>query len=400
MAAETPIRVLRVIARLNVGGPALHVAYLSSGLAERGYDTTLIAGDVAKGEESMAFVAEGEGVEVVRLAGLSRSIAPLRDLAAALRLSAEIRRIRPHILHTHTAKAGAVGRLAAVLAGSARPQVVVHTYHGHVLRGYFGGFGTRVFRRIERTLASTSDALVAVSPQVRDDLVELGIGPAQRFTVVRLGIDLEPRVSTSADRTESRRRLGIGPERFVVGWFGRMTAVKRTDDLVDALVALRGRGVDACLLLVGDGEDRERLEQRARDSGVARDVFFLGYQKDVASWYAAADAVVLTSVNEGTPVTIIEALAAGRPVVATDAGGTGDVVRDGIDGYLVDVGDTDAMAARLAEIAADPSVGARLAAAGQKRVLSRYAVTRLVDDADRLYRALLLSGTSSASTSR
>ena len=400
MAAETPIRVLRVIARLNVGGPALHVAYLSSGLAERGYDTTLIAGDVAKGEESMAFVAEGEGVEVVRLPGLSRSIAPLRDLTAALRLAAEIRRIRPHILHTHTAKAGAVGRLAAMLAGNARPQVVVHTYHGHVLRGYFGGFGTRVFRRIERTLASTSDALVAVSPQVRDDLVELGIGPAQRFTVVRLGIDLEPRVSTSADRTESRRRIGIGPERFVVGWFGRMTAVKRTDDLVDALVALRGRGVDACLLLVGDGEDRERLEQRARDSGVARDVFFLGYQKDVASWYAAADAVVLTSVNEGTPVTIIEALAAGRPVVATDAGGTGDVVRDGIDGYLVDVGDTDAMAARLAEIAADPSVGARLAAAGQKRVLSRYAVTRLVDDADRLYRALLLSGTSSASTSR
>ena len=198
MAAETPIRVLRVIARLNVGGPALHVAYLSSGLAERGYDTTLIAGDVAKGEESMAFVAEGEGVEIVRLAGLSRSIAPLRDLAAAFRLSAEIRRIRPHILHTHTAKAGAVGRLAAVLAGSARPQVVVHTYHGHVLRGYFGGFGTRVFRRIERTLASTSDALVAVSPQVRDDLVELGIAPAQRFTVVRLGIDLEPRVSTTA----------------------------------------------------------------------------------------------------------------------------------------------------------------------------------------------------------
>ncbi len=399
MAAEAPIRVLRVIARLNVGGPALHVAYLSSGLAERGYDTTLIAGDVAKGEESMAFVAEGEGVEVVRLAGLSRSIAPLHDLAAALRLSAEIRRIRPHILHTHTAKAGAVGRLAAVLAGSARPQVVVHTYHGHVLRGYFGGFGTRVFRRIERTLASTSDALVAVSPQVRDDLVELGIAPARRFAVVRLGIDLEPRVGANVDRTELRRRLGIGPERFVVAWFGRMTAVKRTDDLIDTLVALRGRGVDACLLLVGDGADRERLERRAQVSGVARHVVFLGYQNDVASWYAVADAVVLTSVNEGTPVTMIEALAAGRPVVATDVGGTGDVVRDGIDGYLVAVGDTDAMAARLAEIAADPSVAGRLAAAGQKRVLSRYAVTRLVDDIDRLYRALL-EGTSSASTSR
>jgi glycosyltransferase involved in cell wall biosynthesis len=252
VATEAPIRVMRVIARLNVGGPALHVAYLSSGLAERGYDTTLIAGDVAKGEESMSFVAESEGVEIVRLAGLSRSIAPLRDLTAAVRLAVEIRRVRPHILHTHTAKAGAVGRLAAVLAGNARPQVVIHTYHGHVLRGYFGRVGTLVFRGIERALAGTTDALVAVSPQVRDDLVELGIAPAQQFTVVRLGIDLEPRVRSAADPKELRRRLGIGPDRFVVGWFGRMTAVKRTDDLIDALVTLRGKGVDACLLLVGE----------------------------------------------------------------------------------------------------------------------------------------------------
>jgi glycosyltransferase involved in cell wall biosynthesis len=389
VAAETPIRVLRVIARLNVGGPALHVSYLSAGLAERGYETTLVAGDVAKGEESMAFVAESAGVEVVRLPGLSREISPVRDLLAAVRVAREIRRTRPHILHTHTAKAGAIGRAAAVLAGGARPQVVVHTYHGHVLNGYFGLVGTSVFRGIERLLALASDTLVAVSPQVRDDLVALHVAPARRFAVIRLGIDLQPRVRTTVDAAELRRRLGIGSERFVIGWFGRMTAVKRTDDLIDVLVALRGRDVDACLLLVGDGTDRERLEQRARDAGVARDVFFLGYQKDVANWYAVADAVVLTSVSEGTPVTIIEALAAGRPVVTTDVGGVADVVRDGIDGFLVEVGDTDAMATRLAEIAADPAVGERLAATGQKRVLSRYAVARLVDDVDRLYRALL-----------
>jgi glycosyltransferase involved in cell wall biosynthesis len=387
--AGEPIRVLRVIARLNVGGPALHVAYLSAGLAERGYETTLVAGDVAKGEESMAFVAESAGVEVVRLPGLSREISPVRDLLAALRVAREIRRTRPHILHTHTAKAGAIGRAAAVLAGRARPQVVIHTYHGHVLNGYFGLVGTSVFRAIERILARFSDALVAVSPQVRDDLVALDVAPAQRFAVVRLGIDLEPRVQTTVDAAELRRRLGIGSERFVVGWFGRMTAVKRTDDLIDVLVALHRRDIDACVLLVGDGTDRERLEQRARDGGVARDVFFLGYQKDVASWYALADAVVLTSVNEGTPVTIIEALAAGRPVVTTNVGGVADVVRDGIDGFLVEVGDTEGMATRLAEIAVDPRVGRRLAASGRDRVLSRYAIARLVDDIDRLYRSML-----------
>jgi glycosyltransferase involved in cell wall biosynthesis len=397
--ATEPIRVLRVIARLNVGGPALHVAYLSAGLAERGYETTLVAGDVAKGEESMAFVAESAGVEIVRLPGLSREISPVRDLLAALRVAREIRRTRPQILHTHTAKAGAIGRAAAVLSGRARPLVVLHTYHGHVLNGYFGPVGTGVFRAIERVLALFSDALVAVSPQVRDDLVEIGIAPAPRFAVVRLGIDLEPRVQSSGDGADLRRRLGIGADRFVVGWFGRMTAVKRTHDLVDALVALRNRGVDACLLLVGDGADREALEAYASECGVARDLFFLGYQKEVGDWYALADAVVLTSVNEGTPVTIIEALAAGRPVVATDVGGVGDVVRDGRDGFLVDVGDAGAMASRLAEIAADPELAARLGASGRARVIDRYAVARLVDDVDRLYRALLAE-TSSARTSR
>ena len=279
---------MRVIARLNVGGPALHVAYLTSGLAERGYDTTLIAGDVAKGEESMAFVAEGQGIEVVRLAGLSRSIAPLRDLTSALRLAGEIRRVRPDVLHTHTAKAGAVGRAAALLAGGARPQVVVHTFHGHVLRGYFPRLGTLVFTLVERMLARSTDALVAVSPQVRDDLVEIGVAPAPSFAVVRLGIDLEPRTATDADPKELRRRLGIGPDRFVIGWFGRMTAVKRTADLVDALVATRALGVDACLLLVGDGSDRARLEERAHAAGVARHVYWLGYQRDVAGWYAVS----------------------------------------------------------------------------------------------------------------
>lgn len=399
MANDEPVRILRVIARLNVGGPALHVSYLSAGLAERGYETTLVAGDVARGEESMAFVAEDRGVEIVRLAGLSREIAPLRDVVAVWRLVRELRRTRPHILHTHTAKAGAVGRVAALLAGRARPQLVLHTYHGHVLHGYFGRAGTFVFRVVERLLARHTDVLVAVSPQVRDDLAAIGIAPPERFVVLRLGIDLEPRVTGAADTAELRRRLGIGPERFVVGWFGRMTAVKRTPDLVAALAALRARGVDAALLLVGDGTDREQLERLAKERELARHVYFLGYQKDVAPWYAVADAVALTSVNEGTPVTIIEALAAARPVVATDVGGVGDVVRDGVDGYLVPPCDTDALADRLARIAADPELGARLAASGRDRVRERYAVGRLIDDVDRLYRERL-GGASSESTSR
>lgn len=383
-----PIRVLRVIARLNVGGPALHVTYLARGLADRGYETTLVAGDVGRGEASMAFVAESAGVDVVRLRGLSRELSPLRDAVAAWRLARIIRKVRPDVVHTHTAKAGAVGRTAALLAGPRRP-VVVHTFHGHVLRGYFGRAGTLVFRAIETVLARLTDRLVAVSPEVRDELVSLGVAREERFSVIRLGIELVPRVAFDGDLPEIRRRHGIGSETFVVGWFGRMTAVKRTDDLLTTLAALRSRGVDALLLLVGDGDDRERLEERAHELGLARECLFLGYQEDVAAWYAVCDAIVLTSASEGTPVTIIEALAAGRAVVATDVGGVPDVVDEGETGFLVPPGDTEALAARLERLARDPELRAEMGRTGRERVLRRYAVERLVDDVDLLYRELL-----------
>ena len=392
-----PIRVLRVIARLNVGGPALHVTYLARGLAERGYATTLVAGDVGRGEESMAFVAENAGVEVLPLHGLSRELSPVRDAIAAWRLAGIIRRVRPDVVHTHTAKAGAVGRAAAVLAGPRRP-VVVHTFHGHVLRGYFGRVGTLVFRAIETILARATDRLIAVSPEVRDELVALRVAPERKFSVVRLGIELEPRVSFDGDAAEVRRRHGIAQDTFVVGWFGRMTAVKRTDDLLTTLAGLRVRGVDALLLLVGDGDDRERLEQRAHDLGLAKSCLFLGYQEDVAQWYAVCDAVVLTSVSEGTPVTIIEALAAGRPVVATKVGGVPDVVDEGETGFLVRPGDTHALAERLEILARDPERRTAMGETGRERVLRRYAVERLVDDVDALYRELL--DTTSATSRR
>jgi glycosyltransferase involved in cell wall biosynthesis len=384
------VKILRVIARLNMGGPALHVAYLTEGLTKRGYDTTLVSGSLARGEDSMAFVADAHGVEVVRIDELGREISPLRDLMATIRLAKLIRRERPQILHTHTAKAGTVGRVAALLAGSRRPPIIVHTFHGHVLRGYFGPLRSLFFRLLERRLAAGTTALIAVSPQVRDDLVALGIAPRERFVVIRLGIELDERVSPDQNgRGESRRYLGIPGDRFAVGWIGRMTAVKRTDDVLVAFKRLRDGGVDAVLCMVGDGPDRLQLERRAHELGVIRDTVFLGYQEDVAPLYAAFDALVLPSGNEGTPVSVIEALAAELPVVATRVGGVPDVVRDGEDGFLVEAGATDDLADRLAQLARDPALRARMGKRGRERVLPRYAVDRLVDDVDELYRSLL-----------
>jgi glycosyltransferase involved in cell wall biosynthesis len=384
------VKVLRVIARLNVGGPALHVAYLTAGLADRGYDTTLAAGTIGRGEESMAFVAEAQGVSTEVIDELHRNISPLRDARAVLRLADLIRRERPTILHTHTAKAGAVGRIAALLAGRARPPIVVHTFHGHVLRGYFNRVVTFGFRTLERLLARMTTRLIAVSPEVRDDLVALGVAPAEKFAIVRLGIELDQRVGGDESvRRETRRVLGLSSGPFVVGWVGRMTAVKRTDLVVRVFRALVDRGFDARLLLVGDGPDREGLERLAHDLGVIKRCLFLGYQEDVARFYDAMDALLLPSVNEGTPVSVMEALAAERPAVATRVGGTPDVVRDGIDGFLVDSAEPDELADRLAELARDPARRAEMGAAGRARVLERYSVDRLVDDVDRLYRELL-----------
>jgi glycosyltransferase involved in cell wall biosynthesis len=385
------VRVLRVIARLNMGGPALHVAYLSDGLRDRGYDTTLVAGSLALGEESMAVVAERLGVPIVTIPELHREISPLLDLRAAYRLADLIREVRPQILHTHTAKAGTIGRLAARLLGGAGPPIVVHTFHGHVLRGYFDPVRSTAFRLLERWLARRTTALIAVSPEVRDDLVSLGVAPREKFTVVRLGIELDERVGTDSDgpRAETRRALGIPADRFVVGWIGRMTGVKRTDDVLLAVRALRERGVDTVLCMVGDGPDRDAVERRAHQLGIVRDSLFLGYQEEVASYYAAFDALILPSANEGTPVSAIEALAGGRPVVATRVGGVPDVVRDGVDGFLVEPGDVDAMAERLSALAADPPLRHRMGEAGRASVHERYSVERLLDDIDALYRRLL-----------
>jgi glycosyltransferase involved in cell wall biosynthesis len=382
-------RILRVIARLNMGGPALHVSYLSKGLEERGYHTTLVAGKLGRGEDTMSFVADELGVEVVPVGDLHREISPIYDPVAVTRLVQEIRRVRPHILHTHTAKAGALGRAAALLAGDARPPVIVHTYHGHVLRGYFDPIRTQIFRETERALARHTTRLIAVGPEVRDDLVELGVAPAEKFSVIRLGIDLESRVLSADRRAEFRRLFGIPEDRFVVGWIGRMTAIKRVPDILAAFKELRDRGIDATLCLVGDGPDRDANEQLANDLGIVRDTLFVGYQRDVAPYYAFFDTLLLPSANEGTPVVAIEALAGSRPVVATRVGGIPDVVDDGADGFLVEVGDVSGLADRLEQLVRDPELRRQMGEAGRERVVPRYRVERLIDDVDALYRELL-----------
>jgi glycosyltransferase involved in cell wall biosynthesis len=282
------------------------------------------------------------------------------------------------VLHTHTAKAGTTGRVAAVAAGGARPKTVVHTFHGHVLSGYFSPTKERVFRLVERVLAHASDALVAVSEEVRDDLVRFHVAPRSKIAVVPYGFDLDARVRATGDK---RAELGVSADAFVVGWAGRLTDIKRPLDLIRVAAA-----VDGCtLVLAGDGELRDETERLARDLGVADRVRFLGYVDDIGAWYATFDAFLLTSLNEGTPVVAIEALAAGVPVVATDAGGTRTVVDDGESGFVVAVGAVDALAERLTQLRDDAALRRRLGETGAERMRVRFSIDRMVDDIGRLY---------------
>jgi glycosyltransferase involved in cell wall biosynthesis len=385
-----PLRVLHVIARLNVGGAALHVVQLAAEQRRLGHEVLVVAGEIPSGEESMEYLVEELAVPYRRLPSLRRDISPGHDAAAIRSLVRLIRANRPDILHTHTAKAGATGRLAAILAGREGPGATVHTYHGHVLAGYFSAPRTALYRQIERRLARRTDALVAVSPQVRDDLVALRIARRERFAVVPYGFDLSGRIDRAAtERERVRAELAVADGGFVVGWVGRVTAIKRPLDVVRTLHALVAEGVDATLCVVGDGPERPEAEALAAALGVGERCRFAGYRQDLAPWYAAFDALCLTSANEGTPVAAIEALAAGRPVVATRVGGVAAVVEEGESGFLAEAGDASALAAALARLARDPALRERMGRRGAERMRELYATERMVGEIEALYRRAL-----------
>lgn len=385
--SRADLRIVHLIARLNVGGAALHVIELAAEQQRRGHDVLVAAGRLAEGEDPMDYRAEELGVSVVPVQWLRREISVIEDARAIAAVRRLLRRRRPDVLHTHTAKAGGTGRLAALAAGADRPRAVVHTYHGHVLSGYFGPVHERVFRLIERGLAHRTSALIAVSDAVRDDLVGFGVAPPGQFDVIPYGFDLVGRVR-AGDRARQRRRaeIGAGEDTFVIGWAGRFAPIKRPLDLIRVTRELVDRGVDAILVAVGDGPERRDAEALSHQLGVAGRCHFLGYRREMSEWYQAFDAFLLTSANEGAPVVAIEALAAGKPVVATRAGGTGTVVTDGRSGYLAAIGNDRALADALERLAGDPALRAELGSFGAEDVTTRYAIGRMVDEIDAVYR--------------
>jgi glycosyltransferase involved in cell wall biosynthesis len=292
-------------------------------------------------------------------------------------------------VHTHAAKGGTLGRVAVMLAFPRKRPVVVHTFHGHSLTGYFSSRTARMYTRIERFLAKRTDVLIAVSEEVRNDLVGLGVAPAEKFEVVRLGLDLSAfadDADRAARRAAVRAQWGVGDDEDVVTIVARLVPIKRVDRFLETAALLRDRP-GTRFVVVGDGELREQLQASEPASALGDRLVWAGFRRDVPDVCFASDVVVLTSDNEGTPVSLIEAQAAAVAVVSTNVGGVRSVVLEGETGHLAD--EPADLAARIAAILDDGERAAAMAARGREHVLAKFGIERLVDDLDGLYRRLL-----------
>jgi glycosyltransferase involved in cell wall biosynthesis len=385
--------VLRVITRLNIGGPSIQATRLSRALDAYDFDTLLIHGRLGEGEGDMSYLLSA-GQQVQYVDALRRPIAPWSDLRAAVALYGAMRSFRPHVLHTHMAKAGLLGRAAAAVFNVTHPRHrmrVIHTYHGHVLEGYFAGWTTRVFIALERGLAHVTDMLVGVSGRVRDDLLlRYGIGSPDTFTVLPLGLDLDPFAAVDADgRAAARRALEIPQGTRVITTVGRLTAIKNHPLFLEMAQRIAADTPDVLFLIAGGGELEAPLTTEARGRGLADRVRFLGWRRDLATIYAASDLFVLTSLNEGTPVALIEAMSSGVPGVATDVGGVRDVIVDESMGVVVPSEDPEALTRAVRGLLSDAEARARMGAAARTAVLARFRFERLAEDVAALYRRLL-----------
>ena len=394
---DQPIRVLRVITRLNIGGPAIQAIRLTTALRVHGFDTLLVHGRIGAKEGDMSYLLASAPAnaqaDTQYVDTLQRPIAPWSDIRAAHALYRLMVRFRPQILHTHMAKAGLLGRSAALVYNATHRHHIrlVHTYHGHVLEGYFSGPITKAFIQLERFLSRWTDQLIAVSDRVRTDLlVRYRIGTPATFGIVPLGFDLE-RFAAIDDtaRRAAREALEIRPDVLVISTVGRLTAIKEHTLFLQMASLVHSRVANTTFLLVGDGELREALERETAALGLGACVRFLGWRRDLATIYAASDVFALTSRNEGTPVALIEAMASSVAAVATDVGGVRDVIDDEAKGLVVPFGNPHALADAVCTLLADSRKRARMGVAARNAVLAKFQFARLADDVAHLYRMLI-----------
>ncbi|MCA9471171.1 MAG: glycosyltransferase [Nitrospirales bacterium] len=409
---QQKIRVVRIIARLNVGGPAKQALFLTQSLNNQVFQSYLIAGAVGANEENLAFPPSFPENRVYSIPMLGREISWWQDIRAFFEISKVLKTIRPHIVHTHTAKAGTLGRLAAMWTSV---PIKIHTFHGHVFKGYFSRWKTSFFIFIEKILAYFTDRIVVLSESQRRDLAQtFKIAPSWKFQVIPLGFNLSPFISHGA-RSSSRIRFGIELKSFVIGFIGRLVPIKNPFLLLEAYdqaKAWRQRKRAASVenlqpwsvIVVGGGELHDAMQSEVLARGLSQQVVFYGWQHEVQHVHAAVNVVVLTSLNEGTPVALIEAMAASKPFIATNVGGVADLMigegKRKVDdtggsyvifrnGILVDSQDSHGLASALLYVFSHPDEAQEMGRVGRDYAVKHFDESRLLGDVRALYQDLL-----------
>jgi glycosyltransferase involved in cell wall biosynthesis len=369
------VRVLRIISRMNIGGPALQISGLMKGIDQDRVNQKLLTGYCKPDEADFIEIIAPE-LKVQRINGLGRSINLVADISALLQIIKIIREFKPNFIHTHTAKAGVLGRIAGLLAN--RNAKLIHTYHGHLLTGYFSPIKTKFIILMERILAKFSFKLICVGSKVRDDLLKVKIGDLNKYIIIGPGI----KFGELPIRNLSRLNFDIDLDDIVIIFLGRITGIKRPDRFCNIVLNLAKRHPKIRILIVGSGDLEVSMHKKL--SEIKERVDFLGWRSDVENILACADILLLTSDNEGTPTSVIQAGMAGVPTVATNVGSLPEVIENGVTGILTDP-DEDALAMALESLVLDPELRKNLGENAKKDMSRRYSISRMVESYQSLY---------------
>ena len=374
-----PIRVMRIIARMNVGGPAVQVSGLMRGFDSDNFDHRLYTGYCAA-DEADYLDTVARDIRVTRIEGFGRRVSLAGDIKAFISIVTEIRSFKPHIIHTHTAKAGFLGRIASII--SFESSIRVHTFHGHLLNGYFGTFKRRLVIIAEKVLAIFTHQLLAVGDKVRQDLLTEGIGSLKKFGLMPPGLE----ISQLPNKVESQESYGLSITTLQCAFIGRITRIKRPDRFLDAIAELKKRGTALEFFIAGDGDLLDTSRERILRENLP--VKVLGWQSNIEKVLASADIVVLTSDNEGTPLSLIQAGMAGLPVVTTRVGSVPEVVLDSTTGIITSL-EVHEIADALEKLANSSDLRVHMGAAAKEFTMANFGVKRLVHDHEELYKKLL-----------
>lgn len=416
------IKILRIFSRLNIGGPSIHTILLTAGLNSSSFESILVKGSEDKDEGNMLYLAEQKGVKPVIIPEMGRNISLLDDVKAFFKLYQLIKKEKPDIVHTHTAKAGALGRSAAILIKTQESLIkalkriffykdskldynnkrlrLVHTFHGHVFSKYFHPIISKIFLMIEKILSRFTDTIIAVSEEQRREILSFGIGNKDKVITVPLGLELDRFLNLRELKGKLRTELKLTEDIKLVGIVGRLVPIKNHKMFIDAVYKLKEKkeGIKAKFLIVGDGELRKKIKDYIREKELERNIIFLGFRKDMEVVYADLDIVVLTSLNEGLPVALIEAMASGKPVISTKVGGVVDLLGTIVDhniyeitdcGFLIQSGDSNGLALAMQELIENDSLREKMGEKGREIVYPKYDISRLIENIKNLYEEMV-----------